>query len=258
MNFKTLFNLYIGALQPFTKQLKDIQFDLSRLNSIRDTIIEDKNTFSYTFTPFEIVLPQSFKPSHTMPKNVGSISITISVKDTVKVRWFNSKQVEDPMINLTEFNIILKSGQTHFSSWHLDRHIMNRSEGEGDNIHPIYHMTYAGHYMESQQEDGMDVYGKALIVRAPRLMHPPLELILGLDFIFRHYVPRQNLPLLDHTPYIDIVEKIKKQIWFPFALAMAKNYCGNIDVDNERCGFDDYFSKRVIGHNPPESIIAKA
>jgi hypothetical protein len=250
MNFKTIFNRYIAALQPFKKQLGEIQFDLARLNSIRDTIKEDKNSFSYTFTAFGIVLPKKYKPSHTMPKNVGSIAITISVKNTVEVRWFDGKKVEDPMIKLDDFNIILKSGDTNFSSWHLDRHLMNPEEGDGDYLHPIYHMTYAGHYMESKQEEDIDVYGKALIVRAPRLMHPPLELILGLDFIFRHYVPRNSLPLLDHAPYKDIVEVVKKEIWFPFALALAKNYCNNIDIDGDRYGFDDYFSKRVIGYNP--------
>lgn len=253
MNFKTLFNHYIAILSTFKKELAEFQFDISQIVAIGKTIEEDKNSFSYEFTTFEIVIPKKLKPSHTMPRGVGNITITLSVDDTISVKRFNNLNVEDPFLKLDNFNIILNSGDTHYSSWHLDRHIMDRKEGDGDNLHPIYHMTYGGHYMESKQEEETDTYGKSLIIRAPRLMHPPLELILGLDFIFRHFIPKTKLSLLDHQPYINIVELVKKDIWFPFALALAKNYCDNIDVDNRRYTFDNYFVKRVIGHNPPET-----
>lgn len=174
----------------------------------------------------------------------------------MEIRRLNERNIQDPMLSLDNFNIVLTSKDTHFSSWHLDRHIMEKEEGEGENLHPLYHMTYGGHYMESKQEQDIDVYGKSLIIRAPRLMHPPLELILGLDFIFRHYIPRKKLPLLDYKPYIDIVENIKKEIWFPYALALAKNYCRNIQIDTIPYSFDEYFVKRVIGHNSVQGIIS--
>ena len=252
MNFKTLFTQYTSILFAFKKELAEFQFDIDQISLIGKTIEEDKNSFSYEFSVFEIVIPKKFKPSHTMPEGVKNITISLSVDDTISIRRFNSQRVEDPFLKLDNFNITLNYNDTHYSSWHLDRHIMDRNEGDGDNLHPLYHMTYGGHYMESKQVEGEDVYGKSLIVRAPRLMHPPLELILGLDFIFRHYIPRKSLPLLDHPSYIRIVELVKKDIWFPFALALTKNYCENIDIDNKRYTFDDYFVKRVIGYNPPE------
>lgn len=252
MNFKTLFNQYTSILTTFKKELEVFDFRIDQLKDIGKTIKEDKNTFSYEFTKFKIVIPRKLKPSHTMPKGVEKITITLSVDDTIAVKRFNNLRVEDPFLNLDNFNIILNCEDTHYSSWHLDRHIMDRKEGDGDNLHPIYHMTYGGHYMESKQEDGLDVFGKSLIIRAPRLMHPPLELILGLDFVFRHYISRASLPLLDHKPYIKLIEDMKRDIWFPFALALTKNYCTNIEVDNQRYTFDDYFVQRVIGHNPPK------
>lgn len=248
MNFKTLFNQYIAVLNKFKAELKPLQFNFAELEKIGKTIRQDKHSFSYVFSKFKIVIPKKIKPSHSIPKIIGDITITIIVKDTISIRVPTEEKIEDPLLKLDNFNIILNSGKYN-SSWHLDRHIMAENEGEGKHLHPIYHMTFGGHVMESQQQEDEDIYGSSLIVRSPRLMHPPLELILGLDFIFRHFIPKSRLKLLSNPQYNDLVNKIKKLIWLPFSLALAKNYCDNIMVDNKPYTFDKNFVERVIGHD---------
>jgi len=119
-------------------------------------------------------------------------------------------------------------------------------ENAPTNLHPVYHLTFGGHHMENQQTDENDEFGRALIIRTPRIMHSPMELILGLDFIFNHFIPSTELDLLSDRSYISVVKTLKANLWMPFALALAKNYCDNIDIDGDPFEFDKKFVSSVL------------
>lgn len=240
-----LFNQYCNVLEKHKKQLHNLSFYPENLREISKTLVQDKKSFTYSFSQISLIIPKKILPSHTIPRKVGNIEVILSINDDVIIKKTDPITVEDPLVKLEKFNIILNSG-TYTSSWHLDREDKSQGQGEYKFIHPIYHLTFGGHYMESLQKDDTDEFGKALIIRAPRIMHPPMELVLGLDFIFSHFIPQNELDLLTDPGYKDIIFNFKKYIWMPFALAFAKNYCDTIEINRKSMTFDDSFVNSIL------------
>lgn len=245
MNLSMLFTHYYGVLQKHKKQLQSFQVDLDKLNEARKSLVSNKDTFTYSFSNIRLVVPKKSRPSHSIPRDVGDIEVILSIEDDIVLNRLKPNHIGDPLKKLEKFNIILNSDK-YTSSWHLDRHDRKENEAASNSVHPVYHLTFGGHYMENLQNDDGDAFGRALIVRTPRIMHPPMELMLGLDFIFSHFILKDELDLLVDPAYISIINELKKNIWMPFALAMAKNYCDNIEINGERCRFDDSFVASVL------------
>ena len=245
MNLEHIFTKFQSVLQKHRNQLYELLFYPENLGEIKKTIVSNTHTFSYTFSNIKIVIPPKFRPSHCIPSTLENIEITLSIEDEIIVKRLTKHRVEDPLGKLEKFNIILNS-DGYSASWHLDRHEKQEGESIAKNVHPIYHLTFGGHYMESQDRDKPNRFGETLIVRAPRIMHPPMELILGLDFIFNHFIPLNELDLLSDRAYLEIISELKSYIWMPYALAFAKNYCSIIDVDGNRLQFDDKFVTSVL------------
>ena len=245
MNFNVLFNQYLSVLQKHNDQLYDLQFYPDSLRQILKTFASSNDGYSYTFSKLKLVIPKKFRPSHCIPRHAGDIEVILSIESDIVIKKLKVGHIEDPLIKLENFNIILNSDK-YTSSWHFDRQDKKDGEGISKSLHPIYHLTFGGHYMEDLQQDDSDEFGRALIIRAPRIMHPPMELILGLDFIFNHFIPKDKLDLLSDPSYNMIINAFKKYFWMPFALAFTKNYCENINIDGVHFNFDDSFVSSVL------------
>lgn len=246
LNFSMIFNNYCGILASHKKDLQTLQFDIDNLNEIRKSLRFTPEFITYTFTNIRIVVPKRSRPNHCIPSQIEAIEVILSIKDDIIIKKTKPNYIEDPLVKLATLNIILNSDK-YTSSWHLDRHEKEENEGSPKSLHPLYHLTFGGHHMETKvEEDGSDIFGRALIVRAPRIMHPPMELILGLDFIFNHFIPKNDLSLLSDGAYISIIKELKQYFWLPFSLALAKNYCTNIDIDSNRFQFDDIFVSSLL------------
>jgi hypothetical protein len=118
--------------------------------------------------------------------------------------------------------------------WHLDK-----DDGKSiDFIHPLYHLQYGGHEIVKDTDFR---YGNFLLIEAPRVMHPPLDIILAIDFIINNFYSAESRKILQkERNYLKVVEKAKKQFWKPYALAFASNFDKIEDVDTK-------FAKKIIG-----------
>lgn len=243
MNLLKLFRDFQGVLEKHKEELYHIYFYPEHFRGVVASIVNENEQFSYSPSPIKITLPKEWIPNHTLPDNLANLEVTLDIKDEVKIKRQNAS-VEDPLKQLVQFNIIINSGD-FTSSWHLDRHVKQAGDGQFKHIHPIYHWTFGGYHIETEYRKKH--FGAALFMRSPRLMYPPMDLILGLDFIFNHFIPSGELALLDDVVYKKIISDLKNYLWKPFALAFAKNYCNAMEVDNERLHFDDLFVQSVIG-----------
>ncbi|WHT39544.1 hypothetical protein QNH98_02250 [Myroides sp. mNGS23_01] len=249
MNLERIFNEYHAVLDKHKKQLAVLQFSLDDINAAKKTLCKNKSAYSYSFSTISMIIPKSMLPNHTIPRTLKNVKIVLSTKEEIVIKSLSKKRVEDPFSSLGTFNINLYSQDSnHFASWHLDRHVQKQGENSPSSLHPLYHLTFGGHHMEEEQNnnDDYDEFGRSLILRAPRVMHPPMELILGIDFIFNHFVPKDKLDLLSDPGYLRIIKYLKFYFWMPFSLAIAKNYCERIAVDNEPLTFDDSFVSSVL------------
>lgn len=248
MNFERIFNQYSAVLEKHKKQLLKFSFSPEKIKEVKKTLSKAKDkSYSYSFSTINIIIPKSMLPNHSIPSKLANVEIVLSIKEEIIIKCKTDKLIEDPFCKLEKFNIVLYCPQKHYtSSWHLDRHVAKQDDNSPQSLHPLYHLTFGGHHMENIQNDDTDEFGRTLILRAPRIMHPPMELILGIDFIFNHYIPKKELDLLTDPSYVFIINELKKYFWLPFSLAIAKNYCDNIDVDNNSYTFDTSFVSSVL------------
>jgi hypothetical protein len=107
------------------------------------------------------------------------------------------------------------------SYWHLDKH-KNANE-KLETIHPLYHFEYGG--STTTEKEGFD-FGKIIILDVPRIMHPPMDIILAIDFIIKNfYTYEQHQTLTEGKPfYKKCVQNAQFRLWRPYALALASNF----------------------------------
>lgn len=104
----------------------------------------------------------------------------------------------------------------YFASWHLDKHIKS---SQCSYIHPEYHLTFGGNKLEGK---GVDNFGSTLILPAPRITYPPMDVVLGIDFILRNYFPFEEISkLLDDSKYKEIVFNSQQRLWKPYYSSLS-------------------------------------
>jgi hypothetical protein len=207
----------------------------------------DVSNESITYDSPLIEIRNYFPPAHTIPKSdpeIQYIDIGISLKH-ITIQDVTS-HIQDPILRLDGFDIVLKT--QHFpnyyiASWHLDKRIVSPSYSV---IEPEYHFTFGGRKMEELYATNWD-FGSSLIMRAPRIMHPPMDIILGIDFILTQFIPNEYSNIfVANKKYKAIVNKMKQVLWKPYAIALAKNFYSSW-TDVEGLTFDDTFCKNIIG-----------
>lgn len=149
--------------------------------------------------------------------------------------YYNEDLLKDPLTSLNFdlelFGRYCDSNQNDVSdihaAWHLDP--QDYDEMGTDYCHPHYHLTFGGHKLEEK-----DIYfGNILILPSPRIAHPPMDAVLGIDFIIQNYFNKQRIvKLLDDPIYRNIVRKSQEYLWKPYYAAIASKWVApvlNID-----------------------------
>lgn len=163
-----------------------------------------------------------FKKKNPIPKNLSNVTINLNLK--VKgICGFENEILIDPFNNL-EFNLMINGSfrdggktKTAYSCWHLDR---DDEEGRDNQVytHPFYHFQQGGRNLDR----GLS-YGRFLIVDTPRIAHPPMDAILGVDFVLTNFVEKQTINELRENPiYKRIVRNAQLRIWKPYFLTLAR------------------------------------
>lgn len=243
MNFPTIFQKYIDVLSKHRKELSEkVQLDLTQFRDIKKIITVDNENVTYYFNHVRLHIPRRVRPSHCIPRSLKDITITIHTDRQIVFKK-NNLNFSDPFVEVGTFNFILDA-TPYISSWHLDRH---SEPGIPSSLHPLYHLTFGGKHMENLDVDGEEKFGHSLIVRAPRISHPPMELLLSIDYVLQHYFIKDELDLLSDPNYQKIIHDLKTKFWKPYFLSLLKPYYNTILVDTESVNIDLDFANRVNG-----------
>ena len=101
------------------------------------------------------------------------------------------------------------------SSWHLDYDINNNQEY----IHPHFHLTWGGDTMK-----GLGL-GDVLLLPTPRISYPPLDIILGIDFVLSNFVKADIYKKIQcDSQYKNAVKNAQEKYWKPYMLSMASHW----------------------------------
>jgi hypothetical protein len=217
------------------------KFDSDRVFTNIDSILNIANgklqvpsgdTLSVEAQGIELILKK--KISGTIPHNIESITILLEVKSEFDL----TKEVtlQDRILDTYSFQLEIKGvsvSGTHFNAWHLDKDIRVPGANAPKYVHPLYHFQIGGNRLEEKPING------AIFLGAPRLPHPPMDIVLGIHFILKNFCSTKDYPfvmkLFNEPSYQDIVERAKKRLFTPYFSAFSE---GN--------GHEDYTLENVF------------
>jgi hypothetical protein len=172
-----------------------------------------------------LVFNLAYPPGGTLPQNKGNLeNLKVVLTIDLKGKYIsNFGEVFNPFLNL-KFDVELEctdpEQNPYQSAWHLDKHISQPDDGKPKYHHPEYHMAFGGDCMAG----GYD-FGSLFLLPSPRICHPPMEAILGVDFILRNFYEIElNESLFTNTSYIDLVKKAQYRFWRPFSISFASKW----------------------------------
>ncbi len=157
--------------------------------------------------------------SGSIPHKIRHVDIIFSI---VAIGIFSEDEIcRNPLkklnfdIELEGFREIDDKIDNYFASWHLDKHIKGP---QSSYIHPEYHLSFGGNKLENK---GVDNFGSTLILSTPRIPYPPMDVILGIDFILKNFFPYDKISkLLDESKYKSIVFNSQQRLWKPYYLSL--------------------------------------
>lgn len=131
----------------------------------------------------------------------------------------------DPLVYL-EFNLLTigystNTGSEMVHSLHLDRH---PDKGHSTDPHPKYHFQFGGRKLSEKITNDVE-YGKNMFFDAPRIMHYPMDFILGIDFILSNYYSEiwNKLKETNHQ-YNSLIAKYQEVILKPYFNSMSEHW----------------------------------
>ncbi len=170
----------------------------------------DQDTWGYEIDEFTLRLPI---PRHIKP-SVTELSISLSIKMIARRdAWEN---LNDPLQELS-FKVVLRGlrDKNYYTGFHIDRH--DGHTNAGGEVHPVYHLQYL---VNPSDENAFD-YGTVLSLDTPRIMHYPMEFILGLGYLTANYYPIAYESLLDDGLFYKLFKNYQERIWKPYSHTLS-------------------------------------
>jgi hypothetical protein len=153
-----------------------------------------------------------------LPKDLAKHSKKLIIKLHI---LFSCRETQDEYadpIDALGVNISIESlGEDDFlQSWHLDR-VGKEAEVE-QFTHPIYHLNFGGNAMRKSGKD----FGSLMLLSSPRICHPPLDIVLAIDFILRNFYEKETHSIITQDRgYKRCIRNAANRFWRPFAISYA-------------------------------------
>ncbi len=210
---------------------------------------------------FDLSFKKINKRDLKIPKNISEkiTDITLLLRVNITEKALSDIEIEDGIVQNNSISKPIKYGvqiiayakvkdkllevKQFKAAWHLDKHIRSDDgiDGVGSGfLHPEYHFNMGGFGIT---KDDNTEYGNILIIDTPRLMHPPLDSILAVDFIINNFYGCKAQNLLTLKGYRRIVANAKKRLWRPYFIALANQWESNFDS----LSIEPTFSQKILG-----------
>lgn len=161
-------------------------------------------------------------PKGTLPAKAKNFRVDLNIS----MAGHLDGEPDDPFIKL-EINVEkyaqTSSGSNLKAAWHFDRHIIDKTTDGPyitDDIHPLYHFQFGG----ARMAQVVDQLGGTMLVEAPRLMHPPMDGILAIDFVLANYAGVIWKKLREDSRYCGLVVPQFSKLWKPYFDGVASSW----------------------------------
>ncbi len=160
-------------------------------------------------------------PRHTLPKQMGDyldVELSVSLKGVCEI------DSDDPFQHELSVSIVVStnevsSGRKNLCAWHLDRHIVEKGDHESEEVHPLYHFQYGG-----KRRYGIENLGNVLLLDPPRLLHPPMDAILAVDFVLSNFSGATWQKLKEEGDYKNLITDAQELFWRPYVKSLLAGW----------------------------------
>lgn len=200
----------------------------------------DNENLNYEINPTNSLIFKNINlgRNHNLSKN--SIAV---VKLEMMLKCKETKDSYTDSINAlgVSISILAQTGEEiqALQTWHLDKASEPSKAGNEEFIHPTYHLNFGGKKMKKEESR----FGALLLLSSPRISHPPLDIVLSIDFILRNFYTHDiHRTITENKTYKKIVKNAVNRFWRPFALTYASFWLDDIaDIEHISVSPSDLF-----------------
>lgn len=169
--------------------------------------------WGYSIEDFQLPIDTN---KHVRPKGITKLVLTLNMSIIANTKdWMT---LSDPLCELN-FNVMIRGvgNENYYSGFHIDKHDFNKKTTEP---HPIYHLHFTVNPLDSSEFS----YGSVLHLDTPRIMHYPMDFILGIGFLTSNFFPVAFEALIENGTFANIYRDYQEGIWKPFAHTLANHW----------------------------------
>lgn len=136
-----------------------------------------------------------------------------------------------PLLDL-RFHVVVRGVSAkgeHFFCFHIDRH---DPSVKTDEPHPTYHLQYFNNPNGEAEFD----YGSTFHLDTPRILHHPLDFILGVGFITSNFFPLAFESLMDDGYFPGLYTRYQQSFLKPFFHSISRHW----ESDGTQSSFDRF------------------
>lgn len=213
----------------------------SKVDSEKWIDVQDNTLWEYQVKDMQIYLRDLSKIRHLKPEKIEylNVSLTVICKASC-IEWLKEESQLNPFEESSVKVKIYgdKEGSNFQTGFHFD--LCRIQELTSEEIHPSYHVQFSP---DSNSNDEFN-HGNIILIDTPRIVHPPLDLILGFDYILSNFAPQVHKQLLEDGTYNNLVRTYQKKIWFPY----FKRILGFWDSREEKLKDDLWHPQNLLPH----------
>lgn len=157
-------------------------------------------------------------PKGTIPKTAKNFRVEFSLRVRGNFGHDETDQFTELAIDLEKY-IEVQNGVDLKTAWHFDRHIGDAEEASKE-VHPLYHIQFGGNKLSECHGN----LGAMFLSDAPRIMYPPMDEILAIDFILSNYAGPVWNDLRFDGEYINLVKPAYDSLWRPYFESIASSW----------------------------------
>lgn len=178
--------------------------------------------WGYTISDIKFKVEESTL-RHICPIGFTNVEVIIDLDVESKISEWD--KLNDPFSSLNFRSLIRgtnsNTGKVHYLGFHIDRH----KGGKPNEIHPLYHLQYVQN-SRIKAKDEFD-HGETMQLDVPRMMHLPMELILGVSTILSNFSPSIYSKLIQDRQFVNLCKDYQEKIWRPYFNSLENYWIKN-------------------------------
>ena len=185
---------------------------------IKDTVNDKSTTWGYSIS--NLILPIN-TTRHIIPVGLKArLKINCSLIGDIS-KWEQNNEVSSTICNFSVTIYGDLNGNKHSICWHIDCD----KASDSNEYHPLYHLHYSDGTEHLGEKNPNFQWGNAIYLDCPRIVHYPLDLILGIGFYCTNFQYKGTFDrLITHPLFGKLYRQSQNAILKPYFLNLAAHW----------------------------------